>query len=76
MFNAKFDFDASYEHAARIAEKVTDDKDIFDRLVKAMCLRDAAVVRMSKAQPFSEAWDKASHDIVVQECVLAPFGLV
>lgn len=76
MFNAKFDFEASYERAARIAESVTDDKDTFDRLVKAMCLRDAAVVRMSKADPLSDAWNKASFDIVQQECVLAPFGLV
>jgi len=72
----KFDFDASWERAARIADRVTEDKDTHDRLVKAMVLRDAAVVRMSRAQPLSPAWDKASFDIVQQECVLAPFGLV
>jgi hypothetical protein len=72
----KFDFDASWDRASKVAETVTEDKDTFDKLVKAMVLRDAAVVRMSKAQPLSEAWDKASFDIVQQECVLAPFGLV
>jgi hypothetical protein len=72
----KFDFDASWERASKIAEKVTDDKDTFDKLVKAMVLRDAAVVRMSKTTPMSKEWDKASFDIVQQECVLAPFGLV
>lgn len=76
MFNAKFDFDDSYARATKIAERVTEDKDTHDRLVKAMCLRDAAVVRMSRAEPLSEAWNKASYDIVEQECVLAPFGLV
>lgn len=76
MFNAKFDFDASYERATKIAERVTEDKDSHDAIVKAICLRDAAVVRMSRAEPFSEAWSKASFDIVQQECVLAPWGLV
>jgi hypothetical protein len=76
MFNAKFDFDASHEHATKVAEKVTEDKDSHDAIVKALCLRDAAGVRMSRAEPFSEAWNQASKDIVVQECVLAPWGLV
>lgn len=74
--NMKFDFDASYARASKIADSVTEDKDTWDSLVKAMVLRDAAVVRMSRAEPLSEAWDKASFDVVQQECVLAPYGLV
>lgn len=76
MFNVKFDFDASHARATRIAERVTEDKDAFDAIVKAICLRDAAVVRMSRAEPLSEAWNKASRDVVQQELVLAPWGLV
>lgn len=76
MFNPKFDFDASLGRATRIAESVTEDKAERKAIVKALCLREAAVVRMSRHEPFSEGWNKASFDVVQQECVLAPWGLV
>ncbi len=78
MFNAKFDFDASFDRAVKLVAEYTDlkmEEDEAVHLALIIVRRDAAVVRMAHCKPFDEGWNKASMKIAQCDAELAPHGL-
>lgn len=72
MLKVKFDFDSAWERAnALLAHHGLHSEDV----LKALVLREAAVVRMANAPFWSEKWHKASKDVADQDEVLAKWGL-